>query len=161
MRWTSVAYFGLAIVAATAARADDASRVKLAREVVEVAHAGDNMRAIMPVMAQQMRTMLTQQPGSDKADVDVYVQRFQDRFNKEIPDFVDLVAKVYAKEFTDDDLSNLLVFYRTPTGQHLLGKQQEIARGMLVAGQEWGKNIGQEVLSQMQKEKAAKPSPKL
>lgn len=161
MRWTLVALLGLALAGTSAARADDDSRLKLARQVVEIAHAGDNMRAIMPIMAQQMRALLSQQGNADKPEIDTYVKRFQERFDHEIPDFVDLVAKVYAKEFTDDDLANLLVFYRTPTGQHLLGKQQEIARGMLLTGQEWGKHIGEEVLSEMQKDKAAQPPPKL
>ena len=162
MRWIAATLVALSLSAmSSAALADDASRLKLARQVVETAHAGDNMRAVMPVMAQQMRTLLGQQGNASEAQIGNYVQRFQDRFDKEIPSFVDLVAKVYAREFSDEDLSNLLSFYRTPTGQHLLGKQQEIAKGMLVVGQEWGKTIAQEVLAEIQKENSKAPPPKL
>ena len=119
------------------------------------------MRAVMPVMVQQMRTLMGQQGVASEAQIGKFVQRFQDRFDQEIPSFVDLVAKVYAGEFSDDDLSNLLAFYRPPTGQHLLGKQQEIAKGMLAVGQDWGKTVAQEVLAEMQKDQSKAPSPKL
>ena len=155
MRWTFGALLGLALAGTSAALADDDSRLKLARQVVEIAHAGDNMRAISPIMAQQRRALLSQQGNANKPEIDTYVKRFQERFDHEIPDFVDLVAK----EFTDDNLANLLVFYRTLAGQHLLGKQQEIARGLLLTGQEWRKPIGEEVLCEMQKDKAAQALP--
>lgn len=149
------------VVGASPAVADDASRLKLAHAVVDTAHAGDNMRAVMPIMATQMRTMLTQQGNADTKEIDTYLKRFQQRFDEQIPQFTDLVAQVYAKEFSEEDLGKLLDFYRTPTGQHLLGKQQEIAKGMITVGQEWGKNVAQEVIAEMQKEKAAAPPPKL
>ncbi|MGI3901006.1 MAG: DUF2059 domain-containing protein [Janthinobacterium lividum] len=162
MRWIAAILVALSLTAAApAALADDASRLQLARQVVEVAHAGENMRAVMPVMVQQMRTLIGQQGAASEAQIGKFVQRFQDRFNQEIPSFVDLVAKVYAREFSDEDLSNLLAFYRTPTGQHLLGKQQEIAKGMLAVGQDWGKTVAQEVLAEMQKDQSKAPSPKL
>ena len=162
MRWMAATLVALSLTgAASPAQADDASRLKLARQVVEVAHAGDNMRAIMPVMAQQMRTLMGQQGNASEAQIGNFVQRFQDRLGRDIPSFVDLVAKVYAREFSDEDLSGLLAFYRTTTGQHLLSKQQEIAKGMLVAGQEWGKTVAQEVLAEIQAENSKARSPKL
>ena len=71
------------------------------------------------------------------------------------------MAEVYAKEFTEADLANLLAFYRTETGQHLLAKQPEIAKGMMLVGQQWGQGIAQQIIAELAKEKAAAPPPKL
>ena len=162
MRRFTLAALALAFaLAAPAARADDASRLKLATDVVEIAHAADNMRALMPTFMGQMRQLIAQQGSVDSKMIDAYVNRFQQRFTDGIPRFVQLVAQVYAKEFSEDDLTNLLAFYRSPTGQHLLGKQTMIAQSMILAGQEWGKSIAQQVLAEMQREKAAAPPPKL
>ena len=161
MRWMAATLLALALAARAARADDDAGRLALARQVVEVAHAGDNMRAVMPVMVQQMRMLLKQQGNTDASQVDLYITRFQQKFETEIPGFTDLVAKVYAREFSDADLTDLLAFYRTTAGQHLLAKQPEIAKGMLTVGQQWGQSIAQEVLAEIQKEKAAAPSPKL
>ena len=147
--------------AAPAARADNASRLKVARVVVETSHAADNMRAVMPLMMSQMRGVLVQQFAGDAKGIDGYLQRFQTKFEASVPGFVDLVAEVYAREFTEADLNDLLAFYRTPAGQHLLDEQPEIAKGMMTVGQRWGQNIAKEVLAEIQKEKQAAPAPKL
>ena len=162
MRRTIVATLGLALVlASSAARADDAGRLKLAHEVVETAHAGDNMRALMPTFLGQMRQALTQQGGADAHQLDAFMVRFQQRFNDGIPNFIDLVAQVYAREFSDDDLRKLLDFYRSPAGQHLLSKQVMIAQGMTTVGAQWGRSIAQEITQEFEKEKGGAPSPKL
>ena len=162
MRWIAAAALALALVAPPfGARADDASRLKVAHEVVDVVHAGDNMRAIMPVMTDQMRAMLVQQGTADKALVDLFVARFSKRMDEQIPEFLDLVAQVYAREFSEEDLQNLLGFYRTPTGQHLLAKTAMIGKSMALAGKQWGENIGREVGAEIDKERGANASPKL
>lgn len=162
MRRIVVATLGLALLlGASAARADDPGRLKLAREVVETARAGDNMRALMPTFLGQMRQTLTQQGATDAHQLDVFLQRFQQRFDDGIPNFVDLVAQVYAREFSDDDLSKLLDFYRSPAGQHLLSKQLMIAQGMTTVGAQWGRSIAQGIIQEFEKEKGAGPSPKL
>ncbi len=47
-----------------------------------------------------------------------------------------LVAQVYVREFTEDDLSAILAFYCSPAGQHLVGKQTEISKAMFGVGQQ-------------------------
>ena len=157
----TAAVLGLVAVLGGPARADDASRLKLATAIVETSHAGDNLRSLLPTFMTQMRDLISRQQPGDPKDVEVYVKRFEQRLGDGIPRFVELVAQIYAREFSEADLGNLLAFYRTPAGQHLIAKQAVIARSMVVVGQEWGKSIGAEVLAEMAKEKAATPSPKL
>lgn len=162
MTWTRAATLALILAALlpSAARADDASRLKLARDVVETAHAADNMRALMPTFMAQMRQIIVQGGNGDTKQVDTYVERFQKRFTDGVPSFVELVAAVYAREFSEEDLGNLLIFYRSPTGQHLLGKQTVIAQGMIATGQKWGQSIAQQVLDEMQADRAKTATPK-
>lgn len=95
MRWSAVALVAsLLLASAPASSADDAGRLKLAREVVETAHAADNLRIIFPTMMNQMRGLLVQQHAGNAKDIDVYLQRFQSKFESGIPSFVDLVAEV-------------------------------------------------------------------
>jgi len=143
------------------ARADDATRLRLAREVVDVAHVSDNMRKIMPTMLAQLKPMIMQQGQADSATVDDFVKRVSTRFDKSIDQFTDLAAGIYAKEFSEDDLTNLLAFYKTPTGHDLVAKQSEIAQAMFVAGKEWGQAVAQQVIEEFKKEKAAAAPPKL
>lgn len=161
MRWTAPLFALFLVAASGPALADDEGRLALARQVVEAAHAGDNMRALMPTFLGQMRQMLQAQAGGDASRVDDFLQRFQKRFDDGVPSFVDLVARVYAREFSDEDLAGLLSFYRSPTGQHLLGKQVAIAQGMAKVGAEWGQNMAREIIAEFQKEKGGAAERKL
>ena len=163
MRWIAAPLMVLALAGAPpAARADDASRLKLAHEVVEVAHAGDHMKALMPTFLGQMKGMLKAQGTVDDKEAETFLARFQTRFDDGIPAFVNLVAEVYAREFSEDDLRNLLAFYRTPAGQHMLDKQVPIAQGMAQVGARWGQSVAADVVAELKKEhdKSAS-SPKL
>jgi hypothetical protein len=70
---------------------------------------------------------------------------------------VDLTAQIYAKEFSEEDLTNLLAFYKSPTGQNLIAKQPVIVQGMMTASMQWGQMLAREVLQEYQSDKANKP----
>ncbi len=145
--------------AAVAARADDQSRLQVARDVVKTAHMADTMRVLFPTLLNQMRPMLVQQ-GASNATVDELFKRFGQRLDREIDNFNDLSAQVYAREFSEDDLANLLKFYQSPTGQRLIGKQPVIAQAMAGVGADWGRNMAEQVIEEFRKERADK-APKL
>ena len=147
---------------AGAARADDASRLGLAREIVIVTHTVDNTRKLMPTFMGQMRDMLVKMDPTHAKDVDVILQRSSQKLDDQLASFADLAAEVYAREFSEEDLQALLAFDRSPAGQHLIDKQPEITQAMVKVGQRWGQMIAQQVIADYQKEKAAAvPTPKL
>lgn len=154
------ALLGVALgLAGGTARADDQSRLQVARDIVKAAHMADTMRQLFPTLLNQMRPMLVQQ-GASNATIDELFKRFGQRLDREIDNFNDLSAQVYAREFSEDDLANLLHFYQTPTGQRLIGKQPEIAQAMARVGADWGRGMAQEVIEEFRKEQA-KSTPKL
>lgn len=163
MRWMMFAVIlgSLLPAASGAARADDASRLKLAREIVVVTHTADNMRKIMPTVMGQVRTMLIQQHAGDKKMIDAVLNRSTQHIDEQIDGFVDLAAEVYAREFTEEDLQALLAFDHTPAGQHLIEKQPVIAQAMMVTGQKWGQLVAKQAIDEISKEKAEVPAPKL
>ncbi|HWI90419.1 MAG TPA: DUF2059 domain-containing protein [Flavisolibacter sp.] len=73
---------------------------------------------------------------------------FWDEFEKELSmdELIDLVAPIYAKYYTDDELVQLTAFYRSPLGQKLTDKLPVITQESFAAGQEWGKKIGEKVV---------------
>lgn len=144
------------------ARADDASRLKLARELVLVTHTVDNTRKMMPTFMGQMRDMLVKMDPTHTKDIDVILQRSGQKLDDQLASFADLAAEVYAREFSEEDLQAVLAFDKSPAGQHLIDKQPEISQAMVKVGQQWGQMIAQGVIADYQKEKAVEvPTPKL
>ena len=160
MRWALFAAVQLALlVASPNVRADDAAdRLKLAQQVVVVAHVADNLRTVMPVMMAQLRPLVTQGGNVDSATLDEFTKRFNARANAAADLFAEKMAQMYATQFSAQDLENLLSFYKTPTGQNLLSKQTVVAQASMVIGKQLGQDLAKQVVEDMDKEKQAKPS---
>ena len=60
-----------------------------------------------------------------------------------------ILAGVYARNFTVDELHDITAFYRSATGQKFVQHQQAIAQQSLAAGQQFGREVADDVKQQM------------
>ena len=141
------------------AHADDQSRLAAARSVVEVSKATDTMKQMFPTMLAQIRPVLAKQ-GADQQTIDDLLARFSRKLEDNLPKFADLVAQTYAREFSEEDLNNLITFYRSKTGQNLVSKQPVINQSVTVLGTQWGQEITGEVLQEYLQDQMAKAKTK-
>lgn len=148
----------IALAGPTSASADDTSRLAVARQVVQDVHATDTMRQIVPMMLQQLKPMLKGQ-GADPKTVEDLIGRFQARIEPELGKFADLIAAIYAREFTEPQLTELDAFYTSPTGQALITKQPTIMQAMTTLGTQWGQNLAREVLQDYQRDRVHAATP--
>ena len=146
------------VVAGYAAHADDASRLKLAHDLVGATHASDKVAVLIPALIAQSRQAMAQKGDMDLAGIDAALQRFKDHSQGEVDRHVDILASIYAKEFTEDDLANILIFYRTPTGQTLAAKEVEMGGAIASAMRNWAKDLADRIASEVAKGTAAKPA---
>lgn len=153
MRIGSIWVFAATLSLVSPATADDASRLATARELVRVTHSADNLRAMLPQLMNAVRPMLMQQ-GADQKTVDSLLQDGASRMAGQTDQLVDLIANIYAQEFSEEDLDNLLAFDKTPSGQHLIEKQGTLMRGMLVIGKQWGQAVAKQVIDDYARRKA-------
>ena len=82
---------------------------------------------------------------------------FWDKFIREVNprDLVDLVVPIYDKYFTQQEIKDLLAFYKTPLGEKTITVTPLLMRESMAAGQLWGEKIGQRVILKL-KEKGYK-----
>lgn len=132
------------LVAATAAPAPaqrdvvTAERRATIRRVLEITGAGQMALQAMEAMVPAQRTANPQIPA---AFWDVFLARAR----RDMPRLVDSLVPVYAAHFTHAQMQELLRFYETPLGRHLIAVQPQIARTSMEVGQRWGSVIGQQV----------------
>ncbi|MCE3225926.1 MAG: hypothetical protein K0S32_477 [Bacteroidetes bacterium] len=76
---------------------------------------------------------------------------FWDEFAKEIKaeDLVALIIPIYQKYYSDEEITELIKFYKTPLGKKVTTNNQLIAQESYLAGQQWGKEIGMRALEKM------------
>jgi len=81
-------------------------------------------------------------------------KEFWDEFTVEvnkdaINQLVKLVLPIYQKHLTEADLLGVIAFYETPSGKKFAEKTPLITQESMLAGQEWGKQIGQRVVDKL------------
>ena len=81
-------------------------------------------------------------------------EEFWNKFAKEIKasDLEDAIVPIYLKYYSEDDLNNLIAFYKTPIGKKVIANMPLIMKESSEAGMKWGKEIGQKVIDEMEAE---------
>jgi hypothetical protein len=111
------------------AHADEASRRAKAQEMLALLHMDRLLDQMMNNMLDQMSTVTKQLGGSNvKPEDQTKVDEFQKKVFQLVqsqmgwkalePEYVD----IYAKDFTDEQLDAILVFYKSPAGVALIEK---------------------------------------
>ena len=68
---------------------------------------------------------------------------------------VELCIPSYEKYFTHDEIKGLLKFYETPLGKKMIQVQPQIMLECMIAGQQWGQQIGAKAAQKIQDYKKA------
>jgi hypothetical protein len=64
----------------------------------------------------------------------------------------DEVAKLYATNFTEPELKDILAFYQSPAGKKLLSVQPKVIDSSMAFAQTWANKLSDEVIGKMRDE---------
>lgn len=118
-----------------------AANLAAARELVETLKATDQFKRLLPSIFQALKPAIVQDRPKVAKDYDAIVPIVTAGAMKRLNDFATILAEIYARNFSVDEIHDLTAFYRTPTGQKLIAQQATIARESLAAGQKFGQDL--------------------
>ncbi len=72
------------------------------------------------------------------------------KFNPD--DLIKMTVPIYQKYLTEDEVQALNAFYDTPAGKKLIKVQPQIMQESMMAGQQWGQAVAQDVMTKYQKQ---------
>jgi len=80
--------------------------------------------------------------------------KFWDRVAEEVDpnELVELCIPAYEKHLSHEDIKGLIAFYETPLGRKLVETQPAIMQECMVAGQQWGMQLGQKIAEELEAE---------
>ena len=112
-----------------------------ARELIVAMKATDQFKAILPLIMQNLKPAIVQNRPDVEKDFDAITPAMIDMAMSKLPALTELMAQVYARNFTTAELNDLMAFYKTPTGQKLLQSMPVITQQSLAAGQQFAQTI--------------------
>lgn len=122
-------------------------------QTTRTATANEHAKELLKVMnssrlSQQMLDMMI---ASYKENLPQVPTEFWNEFQKEVnvDELMDMIAPLYAKHFTDEELVQLIAFYKTPLGRKLSDKTGLISQESYSIGEEWGRKIGEKAAAKL------------
>jgi len=129
-----------------------AAEIDMAREIIVLKGAANIFDPLIPgVIEQSKNTLLAQNPALQK-DLNDISAVMRTEYAPRIKPVLTQVATAYAEFFTDQELKDLLAFYKSPVGKKATRQEPlAIERGMTYA-QDWALKMRDEVMARMQVE---------
>lgn len=120
-----------------------------ARELVTTMRATDQFKVLLPTIVEGMKPAIVQGRPQVAKDFDAIMPIVINGAMQRLDQLAEMLAQVYARNFTVDEIHDLIAFYKTPTGQKLLERQGAIARESMVAGQQFGQQLVRDIQQQI------------
>ncbi len=141
---------------ATGARAQSAqpsaTAVTLAREIVELKGATSMFDAIIPgVVEHHKRLILTANPNLQR-DLDEVSGRLIKEFSSRVGEVQAEIARGYASRFTEQELRDILAFYKTPLGKKLIVEEPKGVDDATRRVDLWASKYAEDVLARLRAE---------
>jgi hypothetical protein len=119
--------------------------IAAAKEILTMKNASAMYSAAVPNIVQQTKDQLMQSNLNYQKDLNevavIVAQKFAGR-EKEIGDGM---AKVYASEFTEQELKDLVTFYKSPLGQKLLMSEPRAIQFSMSYMNQWAQQFAETV----------------
>lgn len=134
------------------AQSPNAGAEAAARELVDTIKLADQFKVMLPVIFRQMKPAIVQNRPEVDRDFDALAPKLLDSMSARVDELQSAVVLIYASNFTEAELRDLIAFYRSPTGQKLLQKTPFVTQQTMIAGQKFGQSAAADLQKQMREE---------
>jgi hypothetical protein len=136
----------------TQAKPPSPAALAAAKEILALKNAsGIYANAIPGIVQRSMDTLLQSNLSyqQDLKEVAVIVAKKMAGRDKEIGEGM---AKIYASDFTEQELKDLVTFYKSPLGQKLLAQEPKSIQQSMQFMNQWAQNFANEVTNEIRAE---------
>ncbi|GIQ76803.1 MULTISPECIES: DUF2059 domain-containing protein [unclassified Bradyrhizobium] len=116
--------------------------IAAAKEILTMKNVAVMYSGAVPGIIEKTKTGLLQQYLNYQKDLDEVAVIVAKQFAGGEKEIGDGMAQIYAAEFTEQELKDLVTFYKTPLGQKLLTAEPTAINGSLQYMQQWAQQFG-------------------
>ncbi len=135
----------LFVAAPSRAESPSPETLAAARELIATLKATDYLKALLPTIIQTLKPAVVQGRPQVEKDYDAITPMMLDVANGHLSEIIELVARVYALNFTAGELRDIQAFYQTPLGQKMRERMPAVTQESMILGQRWGQTLSAEL----------------
>jgi hypothetical protein len=134
------------------AQTPSASTIALAKELVILKGSTTMLDTIVPGVIETAKNMFLQTNPMYGKDLNDIAAQMRKDFEPKRDELITEVAKIYAERFTEQDIKDILAFYKTPVGKKMLVEEPASVDLSMTRTQVWANRFSEEVLNKMRAE---------
>jgi hypothetical protein len=134
------------------AQQPSAAALATAKELITVAGATTLFTPLIAGVVEQAKNLYLQQDPGLAKDLNEIAAQLRNDLQPRFAELTDEVARLYATNFTDQELKDILTFYKTSSGKKLLNEQPKLVDSSMKFAQEWANKLSDQVVVKMRDE---------
>ena len=138
--------------AATAQQQPSAAAMSTAKELIAVTGATSLFGPLIAGVVEQAKVLYLQQDPSLAKDLNEISAQLRTELQSRFSELNDEVARLYATNFSEQELKEILAFYKTPSGKKLLTEQPKVVDASMKFAQDWANRLSDQVVAKMRDE---------
>lgn len=123
-----------------------------AKEIVAITGATTLFNPLISGVVEQAKLLFLQQNPALSKDLNEIAAKLRSELAPRFEELVNNVAKNYATSFTEQELKDILAFYKTPAGVKLISAQPKVVDESLKFAQTWANTLSEQVVAKMRDE---------
>ena len=127
---------------AAAEKMVDPAKEKSIRKLIELTRATQTM-------LEGMKVGLEAQKKAQPAIPDIFWEEFLKRSTANIDEFVTILVGVHDRNYTKEQIDQMVAFFETPLGRMMAEKQPAVALETVAAAERWGMKMGMQVMMEL------------
>jgi hypothetical protein len=134
------------------AQQPSAAAMSSAKELISITGATTLFSPLIAGVVEQAKVLFLQQNPALSKDLNEISTRMRADLQPRFTELTDEVARLYAQNFTEQELKDILAFYKTPAGKKLLTAQPQVVDASMKFAQDWANKLSDQVIANMRDE---------
>jgi hypothetical protein len=123
-----------------------------AKELITITGTTALFSPLIAGVVEQAKILYLQQNPALSKDLNEIATQMRTDLQPRFSELTEEVARLYAANFTEQELKDILAFYKTTAGKKLLAEQPKIIDSSMKFAQDWANNLSDQVIAKMRDE---------
>jgi uncharacterized protein len=123
-----------------------------AKELISITGTTTLFSPLIAGVVEQAKALYLQQNPALSKDLNEIATQMRAELQSRFSELTDEVARLYAANFTEQELKDILAFYKTTAGKKLLAEQPKIVDTSMKFAQDWANKLSDQVIAKMRDE---------
>src|SRR6185312_832134 len=139
-------------IPAAHAQQPSAASIQVAKQLIAATGATAVFNPLIAGVVEQAKILFLQQNPALAKDLNEVAAKIRTDLQPRFSEISDEVAKLYAANFTEQELKDVLGFYQSSSGKKLLTTQPKVIESSMSFAGDWANKLSDEVVAKMRDE---------